>query len=142
MPKKPIIIAEVKPESPTFRSDKSWDELFDIADTVGDWISIHTNALWGGSFDLIAKTRARTEKPILAKGLHETDDDVRRAIQMGADYALVVGRIPEVHQDKCLIEPYDIAEFLNIPKEFKMVWNSRDLRALINKTEPQKREHF
>ncbi len=63
------IIAEVKIQSPFgFKSEKSWDELFVIAEKAGDIISIHTDARWGGSFELIKKAKSLTKKQILAKG--------------------------------------------------------------------------
>jgi len=86
------IIAEVKTESPFgFKSEKSWDELFGIASKIGDIISIHTDARWGGSFDLIKKARGLTDKKILAKGIHAKDEEIRKAIEAGADYVLVSG---------------------------------------------------
>ncbi len=122
------IIAEVKTQSPFgFKSEKKWDELFQIAKKAGDIISIHTDARWGGSFDLIKKARKLTTKPILAKGIHSDDEDIIKALQNGADYVLVVGRIPQIAQDKCLIEPLTLRELTAIPKDFKVVWNSRDL---------------
>lgn len=55
------IVAEVKTESPFgFRSDKSWQELFDLAEALGDIISIHTDPRWGGSFELLKKARTLT----------------------------------------------------------------------------------
>ncbi len=99
-------IAEVKTKSPFgFASNKSWHELFDIANLHGDIISIHTNPFWGGSFDLLKIARDMTTKPILAKGLHENDENIKTALDLGADYVLVVGRIPEICQDKCIVEP-------------------------------------
>jgi len=122
------IIAEVKTLSPFgFRSDKTWDELFALADRVGDILSIHTDPRWGGSFELIKKAKAMTAKPILAKGIHATDADIRKAIDAGADFVLVVGRVPEIHQDTLLIEPLTLAELMTVPPEMKAVWNSRDL---------------
>lgn len=130
------IIAEVKTQSPFgFRSEKSWDELFSIAERVGDIVSIHTDARWGGSFDLVRKAKTLTNKPILAKGIHATDEDIEQAIQAGADYVLVVGRIPSVYKEKCLIEPNTLAELKEIPVELKAVWNSRDLADGGLKTE-------
>jgi indole-3-glycerol phosphate synthase len=138
MEKKPIIIAEVKTKSPFgFQSNKSWEELFAVAEKVGDMISIHTDPRWGGSFDLIAKARRLTKKPILAKGIHENDSDIEKAIESGADFVLVVGRITEVHADKCIIEPYTLDELSKIPETFKALWNSRDL-----KTGGRKKETF
>ncbi len=122
------LIAEVKTYSPFgWSSDKSWDELFAIANKVGDIISIHTDSRWHGSFDLIKKAKSLTSKPILAKGIHETDDLIEKAVEAGADWVLVVGRIPSVHLEKCLIEPYTLEELKTIPRHLKVVWNSRDL---------------
>ena len=122
------IIAEVKTQSPFgWKSYKKWDVLFQTAITIGDIISIHTDPRWGGSFDLIKKARSLTNKPILAKGIHDNDILVQQAIDSGADYVLVVGRIPLIHRDKCLIEPFTLAELQNIPLDMKAVWNSRDL---------------
>jgi indole-3-glycerol phosphate synthase len=122
------IIAEVKTKSPFgFESDKTWKELFKIAESVGDIISIHTDPRWGGSFDLIKKAKDLTSKPILAKGIHSSDDHIIKALDNGADYVLVVGRIPKIHQDKCLIEPLNLSELKDIPSKFKVIWNSRDL---------------
>ncbi len=123
------IIAEVKTESPFgFKSDRSWDELFAVANEIGDIISIHTDPRWGGSFDLLKKARGLTQKPILAKGIHKTDEEIEKAIECGADYVLVVGRIPSVCLDKCLIESLTLSELKTIPQNLKVVWNSRDLK--------------
>jgi indole-3-glycerol phosphate synthase len=129
MKKRPLIIAEVKTRSPFgYISSKSWDELFSVADEVGDMISIHTDPRWGGSFDLISKARRLTKKPILAKGIHATDAEIMRSLDNGADKVLVVGRIPAFEPEKCLIEPLTLAELKAIPANLNVVWNSRDLR--------------
>lgn len=128
-----IVIAEVKTQSPFgYRSENSWDELFEIAQEVGDWISVHTDPRWGGSFDLL--TKATGKRPVLAKGIHESDDDIRRALDMGADYVLVVGRIPpDTFLNKCLLEPRSYRELESIPHDVKAVWNSRDLDTGLKK---------
>jgi len=124
------IIAEVKTQSPFgWKSDKTWDELFTIAEEIGDIISIHTDARWGGSFDLVKKARQLTKKPILAKGIHEEDERIAEAIQYGADWVLVVGRLPKVYKTKCIIEPISLYELGKIPKYFKALWNTRDLKT-------------
>jgi indole-3-glycerol phosphate synthase len=126
--KKPLIIAEVKTASPFgWHSDKNWDELFALAERVGDMISVHTDPRWGGSFELLSQARERTQKPILAKGIHAQDAEVEEALKRGANYVLMVGRIPNVHADQCLIEPKTLAELVVLPPETKAVWNSRDL---------------
>jgi indole-3-glycerol phosphate synthase len=124
----PLLILEVKTQSPFgFRSTKSWDELFRVAERHADMLSIHTDPRWGGSYDLVRKAKSLTKKPILAKGIHATDEEIIKALDAGADYVLVVGRIPGVHAEKCLIEPISLAELKTIPKNLKAVWNSRDL---------------
>lgn len=123
-----LIVAEVKTHSPFgWVSSYSWNELFEIANSVGDIISIHTDPRWHGSFDLITKARALTDKPILAKGIHASDEDIEKALAAGADHVLVVGRVPMIHQDKLWIEPNTIEELASLPHGLKAVWNSRDL---------------
>jgi len=140
---KPIFIAEIKTKSPHgFKSDHTFIELMELAITYGDWISVHTNALWGGDFESISFVRKYTDKPILAKGLHTTDNDIERALDHGADYVLLVDPIhfPGFGQrqwlfNKCLYEINDI-DFIKkeVPlyhelKNQKFVYNSRDLRT-------------
>jgi len=128
--KKVEIIAEVKTQSPFgWKSDKTWEEIFEVAQEIGDIISIHTDERWGGSFNLLKQARSLTEKPILAKGIHQTDALVEQAISCGADFVLVVGRIPKIYQKKCFIEPLTLKELQKIPKGFRAVWNSRDLSS-------------
>ncbi len=139
------VIAEVKTKSPFgWKSEKTWDELFESANRVGDIISIHTDERWDGSFDLLKKARSLTSKPILAKGIHATDDLIERAIGSGADWVLCVGRIPEVHIEKCLIEVNTVEELKTISPSMKVVWNSRDLKTggLKSETFEQAREIF
>ena len=122
------IIAEVKTQSPYgYAARTEWDELFAIADDIGDIISIHTDPRWGGSLELVRKAHNLTSKPIIAKGIHSTDKEVEDAINCGADYVLVVGRMPQVHREKCMIEPIDLKQLAELPQGTKAVWNSRDL---------------
>jgi len=131
-----IIIAEVKTHSPFgWESSKTWNELFAQAEAIGDILSIHTDPRWHGSFELVAKARSLTNKPILAKGIHASDDDIIKALNAGADYVLVVGRVPKVHLDKCLIEPNTLAQLGQLPPNIRAVWNSRDLKTGGRKTE-------
>ena len=126
------LIAEVKTASPSgWKSDRSWDELFAMANEHGDMLSIHTDPRWGGSMELVARARSMTEKPILAKGIHATDDLVADAFEAGAHYVLVVGRVPAINPELCLIEPYTLAELRELPPGMRAVWNSRDLRLLL-----------
>jgi len=142
----PLTIAEVKTVSPFgFKSDKSWDELFAVASAAGDIVSIHTDPRWGGSFDLIKKAKSLTEKPVLAKGIHADESDIAQAAAAGADFILVVGRVPVISQTitpeilaKCIIEPNTLAELVEFAKNLvitRMVWNARDLATGGMKTE-------
>ncbi len=136
------IIAEVKTQSPFgYTSEKTWDELFEVANAYGDIISIHTDARWGGSFDQVSRARDLTSKPILAKGIHASDEDIVKALDYGADFILVVGREPEIHLNKCLIEPNTLDELRELSPGTKVVWNSRDLvtSGLKNETYTQAR---
>ncbi len=145
MNRRVTIIAEVKTESPFgYRAEKTWDELFAVASEVGDMISVHTDPRWGGSFELIEKARRLTSKPILAKGIHATEEDIKRAVASGADWVLVVGRIPSAYAEKCLMEPHTLEELKNIPPDLRAVWNSRDLNTggLKSETFAQAREIF
>lgn len=131
-----FIIAEVKTHSPFgWKSTKSRDELFHVANGIGDMISIHTDPRWNGSLGLVRQARSLTKKPILAKGIHSKDADITKALKAGADYVLVVGRMPGVHEDKCLVEPNSLNELKDIPANIKAVWNSRDLKTGGLKTE-------
>jgi indole-3-glycerol phosphate synthase len=135
MADRPTLIAEVKTASPFgWRATRSWEELFELADRHGDMISIHTDPRWGGSFELIARARKLTSKPILAKGIHATDEDVRRALGEGASHVLVVGREPGVHREACLVEPHTLAELAGLSSDLRAVWNSRDLATGEKKT--------
>jgi len=122
------IIAEVKTESPFgYRSKHSWEELFDVADSIGDMLSIHSDPRWGGSFELIKRARMLTKKPILAKGIHASNDDIKRALEAGADLVLVVGRIPAVHLEKCVLEPMSLQELGTYLPNARVLWNARNL---------------
>lgn len=139
------IIAEVKTQSPFgYKSDKSWEELFEVANKVGDIISIHTDRRWGGSFELLQKARSLTNKPILAKGIHDSDADIKKALSLGANWVLVVGRIPKIHQEKLMIEPRTLEELKEIPEDIRAVWNTRDLKngSVKKETFAQARQVF
>lgn len=104
--KKPIFIAEIKTQSPFgFKSSKSFHELMELAIENGDWISVHTNVLWGGDYEAISFVRKYTDKPILAKGIHSTNENIDLALKHGADCVLVVDRIPHMgYRQDCLME--------------------------------------
>lgn len=132
--KKPIFIAEVKTQSPFgFKSKFSFKQLLDTAIKYGDWISIHTNPLWGGSYEQIEFARRLTDKPILAKGIHSRNEDINRALSYGANYVLVVDRNPfsASHFKECLFEiSYDkVNKLFRYPAalDLKVVVNSRNL---------------
>lgn len=128
------IIGEVKKRSPFgFESSHSLEELFEIADSLPevDMIAIHTHEDFGGAFEHITWAKKRTQKPILAKGYHETDDLLDRTFDAGADLALVVGRRPRKYRKNLLIEPRTFSDLIfmsvYLPRHIKIVWNRRDL---------------
>lgn len=131
------IFAEVKTGSPFgYEAQRSWDELFEIALRIGHTISVHTDPRWGGSFDLLRRARDLTDKPLLAKGIHATDDEVKQAVDCGANWVLIVGRVPRVHLVHCLPEPYTLQQLANQSGAIRRaVWNSRDLVTGGLKTE-------
>ena len=138
--KKPILIAEVKTASPHDNIwTVSWHAMFKIADSVGDILSIHTDAHWWWHFDLITEAKWLTDTPIMAKGIHRTDEEILEAIERWASHVLVVGRIPEVHLDKCFIEVESLKQlkdfYAKLWDDTKFVWNSRDLSDGSLKTE-------
>lgn len=137
MKRLPYVIAEIKTESPFgFKSEKTWDELFEIACKIGDVIAIHTDARWGGSFDLIRKAKQRLKDrfldhaiPILAKGIHSNDNEVHEAYRAGARYVLTVGRLSKLGTPSTnFIEPYDLNQLNVISREYTVIWNTRDLK--------------
>lgn len=108
----------------------------------GDWISVHTNALWGGDYDAISFVRQYTNKPILAKGIHGTDDEIRRALDHGATYVLTVDRYPDkdkIHPSNILLEISNTNVVENNIRDnyylrySKYVCNSRNLRTGLPK---------
>ena len=125
-----MLIAEVKTQSPWgYSSELSWMELFKIAEKAGQMIAVHTDPRWGGSLDLVRKARGLTEKPILAKGVHRTDEELLAAFDAGADLALVVGRVPPLRLlARCLVEPSSITQLKELPRFARAVWNMRDVR--------------
>jgi indole-3-glycerol phosphate synthase len=131
---KPIFIAEIKTKSPFTRDGDevpNFEDQMNLALEYGDWISVHDNALWGGDFDSISFVRQFTDKPILAKGIHGTDDDIMRALDHGANYVLVVGRMvyDQYLRSKCLFEAplYFLSNFSY--EDLHVVYNKRDLRT-------------
>ncbi len=125
------VIAEIKTQSPfsSWVSPHPFEKLLDAAVEVGDIISVHTDPRWGGSFELLTEIKkAVGKKPVMAKGLHNTDALVRRAFNAGADFVLSVGRAPSVYPAKCFVEPYSLDQLGIFPENTLLVWNSRDVR--------------
>lgn len=129
---KPLFIAEVKTCSPFgFKSDKSWRELFELALSTADMLSIHVEQDFGGNLQSLELARKLCHIPILAKGYHKTNKDVDRSFEAGADNVLVVGRKPPYDKygvAALLYEPLS-AEYIHGYRNYPMVWNARDLRT-------------
>lgn len=137
MIKKPIFIAEIKTQSMFgFKSKYSREHLIETAINYGSWISIHTDPRFGGSFDDIYRIRQKTNKPILAKGFHCHNSDIEKALDLGANYVLVVDRLNREllnppFTDKILFELSDLNNIEKVSYDFiewgKFVYNGRDL---------------
>ena len=129
-----IFIAEIKTASMFgYKSIYSRYYLTQLAITCGDWISVHTDPRFGGSFDDIYQIRKMTKKPILAKGFHTHNDDIKKAFDLGADYVLTV-RPPTLslcdkfNVDKLLFEVDKVGD-IRLDYQYKYVYNSRDLNT-------------
>ena len=127
-----MFVAEVKIKSPFAKLDrpKAFDRLIRKAHRYGDMVSIHTDPKWAGKFEHITYASRYGSKPILAKGIHASDEDVINALNHGAAKVLVVGRIPDKKLlPYCWIEPLNTDQLLEFACNGvkTMVWNSRDL---------------
>lgn len=137
--KSQIFIGEIKTQSPFgFKSEYSFNHLMNLCIETPqvDWISVHVSAIYGGCLDSIAYVKQFTLKPILAKAVNGSDKLIRQQIEIGAEYSLVVGRIPDlnlVSLNRCLLEvDPDFAREIrhDYPQhKLRFVWNSRDLRT-------------
>lgn len=157
---KQLFIAEVKTKSPfELIYNQNWDYKFDIANKLGDIISIHTEAPWNGSFDLITKAKARTNKPILAKGYHRSILDIHNSFLCGADMVLVIRKENEdllyllqlerignfsLYEKEFVIEAVDLEQLAWLEKVrfdyhglqgMLVVWNQRNLNSGFPKKE-------
>lgn len=139
MIEKPIFIAEIKQKSLFgFQSKYSRNALIDTALEYGDWISVHTDPRFGGSFDDIYLIKQETNKPILAKGFHTHIDDIKKCFDRGATYVLTIRPVryilshcnPYNCLEYMLFETNDIIELNN---KLKFVYNGRDLRTGLGK---------
>ena len=128
-----IIVAEIKPSSPFgFTNTLSPKDQLRRCESVGDIIGVHTNELWGGSWGWFEEVRKLTWKPILAKGFHDTIEDVRRAVGCGATYVLTVGWWPS--DVRCWHECESLDE-LRATDATRAVWNARDPRTGLARKE-------
>jgi hypothetical protein len=136
---KQLFIAEVKTRSPFgFKSKHDWQYLLDLAIANGDMVAVHTNERWGGSFSQVAAAANQIchlpieKRPLLlAKGIHETDAELHRALAAGANLVLVVGRKPPRELEPvCVFEPTGNCRDLDdLPRGLKVMWNERDLKT-------------
>lgn len=140
--KKPIFIAEIKTKSMFgFESKYNRETLINCAIDYGDWISVHTDPRFGGGFDDIYRIKQLTKKPILAKGFHCHDDDVKKCFDLGADYVLIVDRLPrdlfDKYGDKLLFELSDLNGTEKVSWDIldngKFVYNGRNLENGLGK---------
>lgn len=131
-PNRPLLVGEVKTCSPYgFRGKLSHRDALDYVASFADIVSIHTNPLWGGSFEWLQEARGLTTKPILAKGFHDTMADVVLAFRAGAEWTLTVGWHPGMDYSlggACWHEVANLAELDESNAEW-CVWNARNPRT-------------
>lgn len=123
------LYAEVKTSSPDgWLSRYTYEELMELAEKYADVIAIHTRGPWNENPFAIEEARKRTGKRILANGIHTHDDDIRRALDAGADAVLVVGRVPQYMPECCIVEPLSLDGLEQLPQRQMAAWNARDKR--------------
>jgi len=138
--KSTTFVAEVKLKSPFgFESDHNWDELTALARLVGDIVSVHIDARWGGEMDNINKMKhilgeTKFAQPILAKGLINNADDVHDCLQRGASYVLVTNPdlLDQFEPGICWYElPYnkETIRQVKFKREHVYVYNARNIET-------------
>lgn len=130
---KPLFVGEIKTKSPfNFISKYTKEELFYVCVDKIDWLSIHTHPDFGGNAHDISYFRKKTDKPILAKGYHQSNDEIQKCLDFGADYVLTVDFIPAEHLlGKTLLEFSTLADFESALQKYpaaKYVYNARNLK--------------
>lgn len=139
LPGNPLVVAEVKDRTPfnaTYSAPDRYVQLR-ICEDVGDIISIHTNPLWGGSWEWLTEVCMLTTKPVLAKGFHDTVVDVQRALDCGATHVLTVGWDGGPHWERCWMECENLAQLrLQRRAGHRCVWNARDPRTGATRDTP------
>lgn len=132
LPGRPLVVAEVKdrtPFNPDYHASDRYVQLR-ICEEIGDVISIHTNPLWGGSWEWLAEVCKRATKPVLAKGFHPTIRDVERALDCGATHVLTVGWHPGGDlAERCWMECETFDQLRDQPSTQRCVWNARNPRT-------------
>ncbi len=128
LPRRPLIVAEVKSKTPfsNWTNPYSLEEQAAICEAIGDVISVHTSDLWGGSYQMLTGFRTNTSKPILAKGFHPTVAHVKKALDFGAHYVLTVGW--HDGQENCWHECESLHDVIYSDAKW-VVWNARDPRT-------------
>lgn len=151
-----LFVGEVKMLSPFgFKSNYNCDQLIELAAQNADIVSIHIDPLWGGSsldidyVKMMMMNPKIPKKPILAKGLHTTDDSIKQSFDRGADYVLVVGRIPKLDDlSKIWLEPLTEEQFKPMLEACPnaVVFNHRDLSTgafrIISFSGPEVNEQY
>ena len=133
------LILDTKTESPFgWFASETWDCRFDFAQEHADIIAVHSMPEFGGGYNFVQRACKESKKPILVKGIHRCDDEIKKFIDWVASHVLVVGRVPEIsaeYLNKCLLEPTCIKEILDHPCGSKVVWNQRNLVTGLPKVE-------
>ncbi|MBI3618769.1 indole-3-glycerol-phosphate synthase [Candidatus Peregrinibacteria bacterium] len=100
--RRPSLIAEVKPRSPSAGELLRREEIPALVDTYNrhaQAISVLCDApRFGGGYDLLADVRSMTDLPLLAKDFMRTDAQIEQANQAGANAILLIVAILEISE--------------------------------------------
>lgn len=130
LPGRPTVVAEIKRRSPYgWVNPLPWECQLAICEEIGDIISVHTSELWGGGWLHLEAVRRRTKKPILAKGFHPCEADVKCSLDCGAEKVLTVGWDGGQYRDRCWFEVETRDQLINAPKGGWIVLNARNPRT-------------
>ncbi len=130
--KRPSLIAEIKPRSPSrgeLVHERDLSTIVDLYNSHAQAISVLCDQkFFGGGYDLLAQVRELTDLPILAKEFIIDQRQIFAARSAGADAVLLIGAILEKKQAAALARE---AQILNMSVLFE-VHEVNDLSKIPN----------
>jgi len=123
---RPGLIPEVLTHSPDgYDTQLCWEKLFAFACRISNVVAVNTDELWGGSLDRVRQAKRITNVTIVAKGMFNTDDEIRTTLDAGADRVVVPGRVPPFPlRTFCWIAPLGLNEVCRMLTDYDVVVGS------------------